>query len=193
MFEALFNTINQKVNLTKDEEEQCKTFFTFKKIKKKQYLVQQEDVCKYTAFISKGLLRSGFTDDKGYEHILQFATEGWWISDLYSFFTGEPSVYFIDAVEDSELLLQTKETNEEMLVKVPKMERYFRLLTQNALIALQRRLVGSLSQSAEEKYVNLLETHPQIIQRVPQHMIASFIGVTPETLSRIRKQMASRK
>ena len=193
MFEALFNTINQKVNLTKDEEEQCKTFFTFKKIKKKQYLVQQEDVCKYTAFISKGLLRSGFTDDKGYEHILQFATEGWWISDLYSFFTGEPSFYFIDAVEDSELLLQTKETNEEMLVKVPKMERYFRLLTQNALIALQRRLVGSLSQSAEEKYVNLLETHPQIIQRVPQHMIASFIGVTPETLSRIRKQMASRK
>ena len=193
MFEVLFNTINQKVNLTKDEEEQCKTFFTFKKIKKKQYLVQQEDVCKYTAFISKGLLRSGFTDDKGYEHILQFATEGWWISDLYSFFTGEPSVYFIDAVEDSELLLQTKETNEEMLVKVPKMERYFRLLTQNALIALQRRLVGSLSQSAEEKYVNLLETHPQIIQRVPQHMIASFIGVTPETLSRIRKQMASRK
>ena len=193
MFEELFNTINQKVNLTKDEEEQCKTFFTFKKIKKKQYLVQQEDVCKYSAFISKGLLRSGFTDDKGYEHILQFATEGWWISDLYSFFTGEPSVYFIDAVEDSELLLQTKETNEEMLVKVPKMERYFRLLTQNALIALQRRLVGSLSQSAEEKYVNLLETHPQIIQRVPQHMIASFIGVTPETLSRIRKQMASRK
>ena len=193
MFEVLFNTINQKVNLTKDEEEQCKTFFTFKKIKKKQYLVQQEDVCKYSAFISKGLLRSGFTDDKGYEHILQFATEGWWISDLYSFFTGEPSVYFIDAVEDSELLLQTKETNEEMLVKVPKMERYFRLLTQNALIALQRRLVGSLSQSAEEKYVNLLETHPQIIQRVPQHMIASFIGVTPETLSRIRKQMASRK
>ena len=193
MFEVLFNTINQKVNLTKDEEEQCKTFFTFKKIKKKQYLVQQEDVCKYSAFISKGLLRSGFTDDKGSEHILQFATEGWWISDLYSFFTGEPSVYFIDAVEDSELLLQTKETNEEMLVKVPKMERYFRLLTQNALIALQRRLVGSLSQSAEEKYVNLLETHPQIIQRVPQHMIASFIGVTPETLSRIRKQMASRK
>lgn len=193
MFEVLFNTINQKVNLTKDEEEQCKTFFTFKKIKKKQYLVQQEDVCKYSAFISKGLLRSGFTDDKGSEHILQFATEGWWISDLYSFFTGEPSVYFIDAVEDSELLLQTKETNEEMLIKVPKMERYFRLLTQNALIALQRRLVGSLSQSAEEKYVNLLETHPQIIQRVPQHMIASFIGVTPETLSRIRKQMASRK
>ena len=193
MFEVLFNTINQKVNLTTDEEEQCKTFFTFKKIKKKQYLVQQEDVCKYSAFISKGLLRSGFTDDKGSEHILQFATEGWWISDLYSFFTGEPSVYFIDAVEDSELLLQTKETNEEMLIKVPKMERYFRLLTQNALIALQRRLVGSLSQSAEEKYVNLLETHPQIIQRVPQHMIASFIGVTPETLSRIRKQMASRK
>lgn len=193
MFDLLFKTINEKINLSKEEQMLCATFFTRKRLRKKQYLLQQDDVCKYTAFVEKGVLRSYTIDDKGYEHIVQFALEGWWISDIYSFLTGEPSSYNIDALEDAELLLLTKSSNEAMLEKVPKMERYFRLLTQNALIAMQRRLVGSLSQSAEEKYNIILATYPHIIQKVPQHMIASYLGITPETLSRIRKQMSLRK
>jgi CRP-like cAMP-binding protein len=193
MFEVLFKTINEKVTLSEEEQETCKSFFTPKKLRKKQYLLQQDDVCKYTAFVEKGVLRSYSIDEKGYEHIVQFAVEGWWISDLYSFFTGEPSTFSIDVLEDAELLLLTRTSNEELLKTLPKMERYFRLLTQNALIAFQRRVVGALSQTAEEKYNKLVSTYPHIIQRVPQHMIASYLGITPETLSRIRKQISLRK
>ena len=193
MFEVLFKAINEKVSLSEEEQETCKAFFTFKKLRKKQYLLQQDDVCKYTAFVEKGALRAYTIDDKGYEHIIQFALEGWWISDIYSFLTGEPSSYNIEALEETELLLLTKTTNEEMLEKVAKMERYFRILSQKSLVALQRRLIGSLSQSAEEKYTKLVTSYPDIIQRVPQHMIASYLGITPETLSRIRKQMSTRR
>src|SRR4051794_24283880 len=181
MFELLFKAINEKVNLTSREEESCISFFTPKKLRKKQYLLQEGDVCKYTAFVEKGLLRSYTVDDKGYEQIVQFAIEGWWISDIYSFLTEEPSPYNIDAFEDAELLLLTKNSNEAMLEQVPKMEKYFRILSQNALVAMQRRLVGSFSRSAEEKYTGLIKTYPNIIQRVPQHMIASYLGITPET------------
>lgn len=193
MFELLFKTIQQKVPLSEEDQILCANFFTAKKLRKKQYLLQQDDICKYTAFVEKGVLRSYTIDDKGVEHIMQFALEGWWISDIYSFLTGEPSIYNIDALEDVELLLLTRSSNEEMLEKLPKMERYFRILSQNALVAMQRRLVGSLSQSAEEKYTTLVSTYPDIIQRVPQHMIASYLGITPETLSRIRKLMSLRK
>jgi CRP-like cAMP-binding protein len=193
MFEVLFKAINDKVSLTEEEQETCKRFFIHKKLRKKQYLLQQDDVCKYTAFVEKGALRAYSVDDKGYEHIIQFALEGWWMSDIYSFLTGEASSYNIEALEDTELLLLTPNSNEEMLQKVPKMERYFRILSQKSLVAMQRRLIGSLSQSAEEKYSKLVTAYPNIIQRVPQHMIASYLGITPETLSRIRKQMSSRK
>jgi CRP-like cAMP-binding protein len=193
MFEVLVKAINEKVSLTEKEQESCKAYFTPKKLRKKQYLLQQDDVCKYTAFVEKGVLRAYTVDDKGYEHIIQFALEGWWVSDIYSFLTGEPSIYNIDALEDAELFLLTKSSNEAMLENVPKMERYFRILSQNALVAMQRRLVRSQSQSAEEKYSNLVATYPDIIQRVPQHMIASYLGITPETLSRTRKVMSLRK
>jgi CRP-like cAMP-binding protein len=156
-------------------------------------LLQEGDVCKYTAFVEKGSLRSYSIDEKGNEHILQFALEGWWISDQYSLFTGEPSSYNIDAIEDSDLLLITHASFESMMNKIPRMEKYFRLLLQNNMIALHRRLVASLSLSAEEKYTNMVNAYPNIIQRVPQHMIASYLAITPETLSRIRKQMSSVK
>ena len=193
MFEVLLKTIGQKVLLSQHQQEHCKTFFISKSIRKKQFLLQQGSTCKYTAFVEKGVLRSYTIDEKGSEHILQFAFEGWWISDIYAFLTGEPSLLNIEAVEDSELLLITHEGNEKMLSEIPEMERYFRKLTQNAMIALQRRLIGSMSYSAEEKYTRLLDSFPEIFQKVPQHMIASYLGITPETLSRIRKQISMRK
>jgi CRP-like cAMP-binding protein len=189
MFELLFQKVNEKIALTKEEEETCKTFFIPKKLRKKQYLLQQDDICRYTAFVEKGVLRSYSVDDKGVEHIVQFALEGWWIGDLYSFLTGEPSAYNIDALEDAELLLLTRQAHEGIMDAVPKFERFQRIQVQNSLISLQRRLVGSMSLSAEEKYTKLIHSYPDIIQRVPQHMIASYLGITPETLSRIRKQM----
>src|SRR5690606_7524992 len=131
----------------------------------------------------RGLLRSFTIDDKGNEHILQFSLEGWWAADLYSFLTATPSPYHIEALEESELLLITKPSWDELLEKVPAFERYFRILIQNNLIATQRRLMVTFSETAEEKYLRLLKDFPDIIQRVPQHMIASYLGITRETLS----------
>ena len=193
MYEILIENIFKKIVLNNDEQQLLKTFFIPKKLRKKQYLLQEGDVSKYLAFVEKGILRSYTIDEKGGEHIAEFAFEGWWIGDQFSFLTGEPSTYNIDALEDCELLLLTKQAEEQMLEKIPKMERFFRLLLQNHLIATQGRLVSSLSNSAEEKYKQLVNACPTIPQRVPQHMLASFLGITPETLSRLRKQISLRK
>lgn len=193
MFESLFKKIEEKIILTEEEKEVCKTFFIPKKLRKKQYLLQQDDVCRYTTFVEKGILRIYSVDDKGSEHVLQFALEGWWIGDIYSFLTAEPSQYNIDALEDAELLLINRNSWESLLEKIPKFERFFRIMMQNNLIATQRRLIGSHSKTAEEKYIDLNKLYPDIIQRIPQHMIASYLGITPETLSRIRKQLATKK
>ena len=193
MFEVFFIHVNEKVSLTDEEQQTIKTFFSPKKLRKKQYLLQEGDVCKYMAFVEKGLLRSYNVDDKGNEHMIQFAWEGWWISDTYSFLSGEPAAYNIDAIEDAELLLISLSHFEEMMLKVPKMERYFRILFQNNIISKERRLLSSITYSAEEKYLKLSETNPELIQRIPQNLIASYLGITPETLSRIRKNLLHRK
>ena len=193
MFELLFQKFDEKIQLTEEETLLTKSFFIPKKLRKKQYLLQEGDVCKYVAFVEKGILRQYKVDDKGNEHILQFAFEGWWIADHYSFLTGEPSLYNIDSLEDCELLLLTKQAEEQLLEKLPKFERFFRLLLQNNLIATLKRLESSLSGTAEEKYNQLIQSCPTLAERIPQHMIASFLGITPETVSRIRKQMSLRK
>ena len=192
MYEVLFSNIRQKIEITEREEEICRSLFIPKKLRKRQYLLQQGDVSKYTAFVEKGLLRAYVIDDKGSELIMQFAPEGWWIGDMYSSVTGEPAENNIDAIEDSELLLLTTQAREQLLQEAPVFERFFRLLLQNSFIALQRRLRGNIIQTAEEKYKNFIRLYPNIAQRVPQHNIASFLGITPESLSRIRKQMAER-
>ncbi len=192
MHELLLQNINQRISLSPEEQEKLKTFFIPKKLRRRQYLLQEGEVCQYAAFVEKGLLRSYSIDKKGNEHIMQFAMENWWISDLYSFFSGEPSSYMIDALEDSELLLIKRDRYEELLKAIPSMERYFRLLLQNNLIATQRRLNDKLSLSAEELYRTMIETCDSIPQRIPQQLLASFLGITRETLSRIRKKMATK-
>jgi CRP-like cAMP-binding protein len=193
MFELLQQKIAEKISLTEEEMDYCKAAFLPKKLRKRQYLLQEGDVCKYQAFVVKGILRSYIIDEKGAEHVLQFAPEGWWIADLYSYLTSEPSTFTIDALEDAELLMIARPEWEELMRKVPKLEHYFRVVIQAHLIATQRRLLQTLTQTAEEKYVKFAQTYPACLLRVPQHMIASYLGITRETLSRLRKQMAVRK
>lgn len=193
MYELFFHKFNEKVNLSEEEEEFIKQYLTPKKLRKKQYLLQEGDVCKHIAFVEKGALKAYVVDDAGAESIIQFALEGWVISDLYSFLTGEPATYNIDALENAELVLISKSAHEELLKKLPKYETYIRLQITGAYIALQKRLTSIISLPLEERYKNFLAIYPNIAQRVPQHMIASYMGLTPETLSRVRSRMASRK
>ncbi len=189
MYELFFQKLNETVPLTQEEQDLIKNYLTPKKLRKKQYLLQEGDVCKFIAFVEKGALRAYSIDEKGTEHIIQFALEGWTISDLYSFLTGEPATYNIDALEDAELVLTNKPAHEELLKKLPKYETYIRLQLTGAYLAMQRRLTSIISLSLEERYAYLTELYPDIVQRVPQHMIASFMGLTPETLSRVRRRM----
>ena len=191
MFEVLFSKIEEKIKLSDFEKDICKSLFSPKKLRRRQYILQQDDICKNLIFVEKGILRSYSVDTKGNEHILQFAPEGWWISDIFSFLTGEAAVYNIEAIEDSELLLISNSSLDELYESVPKFERYFRLLSQANMVATHRRLTASLSDSADEKYIRLLSAYPNIVARVPQHMIASYLGITPETLSRVRKRIVS--
>ncbi|MDO1447006.1 Crp/Fnr family transcriptional regulator [Rhodocytophaga aerolata] len=191
MYELFFEHFTKKVALTKEEEQQIQTYLTPKKLRKKQYLLQEGDVCKAIAFVEKGVLRQYSVDEAGNEHILQFALEGWLISDLYSFLTGEPASYHIDALEDSELVLISQTAHEQLLTNVPKYETFTRLTITGAYIAMQRRLTSIISLPVEERYMGLTSLYPDIVQRVPQHMIASYMGLTPETLSRIRRRLSS--
>jgi CRP-like cAMP-binding protein len=188
MFELLYNKINAIAPVSQEEFDYFKTFFVAKKLKRRQYFLQQGDVCKYQAFVEKGILRSFTIDEKGSEHVLQFATEGWWTADLSSYLTHEPSFLNIDALEDVELLLLSKPLWEQAMKKIPALEHYFRIIIQNHLVATQKRLLQSLSETADEKYNRFLQTYPECVQRLSQQQIASYLGITRETLSRVRKQ-----
>jgi CRP-like cAMP-binding protein len=192
MYELFFKKFQETVPLTTKEQELIKEYLTPKKLRKKQYLLQEGDVCKFIAFVEKGAMRSYSVDETGAEHIIQFALEGWLISDLYSFLTAEPATYNIDALEDCELVLISKSAQEELLKKVPKYETYTRLQITGAYLAMQRRLTSIISLPLEDRYTNFTSLYPDIVQRVPQHMIASYMGLTPETLSRVRKRMMSK-
>lgn len=189
MYDIIFKHIEEKVKLTQDEKELIKTFFKPKKLKKKQFLVVEGHVCNYLIFVSKGLLKAYNVDDKGNEHINQFSPEGWWTSDMSSFFSGGISFYSIDTMEDSEVLLITSADFENLTVQVPVMDRYFRLLFQNSLITKERRLISSHTHTAEEKYKHLLENNRDLIKRIPQNLLASYLGLSAETLSRLKKNI----
>jgi CRP-like cAMP-binding protein len=193
MHDLLLKSISEKTRITSAEEAKLKEFFIPKKIRKRQYVLNAGDVCQYITFVEKGMLRSFTVDDDGNEHVVQFAIEGWWISDVGSFISGNNALYNIEALEDSEVLNLTKQAMDDMMDQVPQLERYFRLLMQNNIIALQRRVIAYMSLSAEEKYLKLMDVCPDIISRAPQQYVASYLGITPETLSRVRKQVANRK
>jgi len=193
MFELLHKKIASIIDIKDEEFDFLKSLFLPKKIKKRQYFLQEGDICKYQAFIEKGILRSYTVDEKGSEHILQFASEGWWMADLSSYLTNEPSFLNVDAIEESELLLITKSSWELAMQKIPSLEHYFRIILQNHLVSTQKRLLQSLSETAEQKYLRFINTYPDCLSRVPQHMIASYLGIKRETLSRVRKQRAVSK
>ena len=192
MFNLLRTHIEKRVQLTDEEFEVISKFFIPKKLRKKQFLLHEGEVCKNIGFVNSGCLREYTIDSKGSEHIIQFAIEDWWISDPNSFLSGLPSTYNIDALENSEVLLLEKSAREKLLDSCPKMERFFRILIEANFVATQRRITESLSTSAEERYLKFIKMYPKLIEQVSQNHIASYLGITPQSLSRIRKELSQK-
>lgn len=189
MYQVLKESIEEHVSLTDQEWELCKNNFRPKRMLKRQFLLQEGDVCRELAFVEKGALYSYTVDSKGNQHVIRFAFEGWWMANLQSFFTGEPTTLNIEVLEDSELLMLDRKNHEKLLDEVLSYERYHRIIVQNAYISLQQRAENALGLTAEEKYSRLVQQNPEFMNRVPLNLIASYLGVSPETLSRVRGQM----
>ncbi|MET3126688.1 CRP-like cAMP-binding protein [Arcicella rosea] len=190
MHKNLLTYINQYSNLplTSEEEALIEATFQPKKLRKKQYFLQEGDVCKYVGFIVKGAMRQYSVDEKGVEHIVHLYIENYWAGDRESSIMLTPSNYNIDAWEDTEMLIITRAEMMDLMEKIPALVKMIRLMDERNAIANQRRLSSTISNTAEKRYEEFADNHPQFIQRFPQHIIASFLGITKETLSRIRKQ-----
>ena len=192
MFDTLFKYLEKHLPLSPGDIDIIHSSFIPKNLLKGEFLLREGDPLKYGAFVSKGFLRSYIIDNKGKEHIIQFAPENWWISDKGASAEGKASC-FIDAIEDSEILLIDQTGHSKMLEKVAAYSTSFQAGMQKRSVAKDKRIVHSLIADAEERYNDFLQTYPSIAQRVPQHMLASYLGIAPETLSRVRRKSMAKK
>lgn len=181
----LLTHIAKYTELTPQEEDLLMESVHEKKLNQKQFLFREGDIHKGQAFVTKGCLRAYTIDNNGFEHIIQFAPEGWWIADIQSILNQTGGKLNIEAVEHSELLFLYKNDIDKLLTQIPKLERYFRLLLERSLASYQNRIIDNLSLNAKERYTSFCQYYPSLIQRLPQKHIAAYIGVTPEFLSKM--------
>ena len=192
MFDTFRKYLEDKINLTNEDYELIESVSLFKKLRKRQYLLQAGDITRFHAFVCKGFLRYYYVDEKGQEHILQFAPENYWTGDSESMSSGLPSKYDIDAIEESEILLLKKEDFEMIRKTIPAFNDFVNESLKKNAVVLQERIHVNISLSAEEKYSDFISKYPSISNRVPLHMIASYLGLSAETLSRVRSQSAKK-
>ncbi|MFC4739108.1 Crp/Fnr family transcriptional regulator [Flavobacterium ponti] len=185
----IIQNIEKILSLTDEEKELILSKIELKKYKAKTVILHAGEICKHSYFVKSGILRSFNINDNIVEHVLQFACEDWWIGDMYSLISQKPGNLFIEVNEDAEVALLSKENQEELYHQIPKLERFFRILTENSLVAHQERLMDNLSLSAEERFEKFCSKYPTLIQKVPQKQIASYIGVTPEFFSKMKAKM----
>lgn len=183
--DIILKSIGRHIHLNEDETAYFISLLHPKQLARKQFLLRGGEVCKYSAFVVSGCLRGYTIDEHGQEHVLNFAPVGWWIADMYSLISQKPGTLYIEAPEPAEVLLLSKIKQELLFEEVPKFERFFRIITENSLVANQQRLIDNLSLSAGERYNNFCKRYPTLINALPKKDIASYIGVTPEFFSRM--------
>jgi CRP-like cAMP-binding protein len=186
MFPELRNYITKCIPCGPDDLQEIEGFFEQLTVPKKTVLLQQGEICKFEGFVLKGCIKTYFIDPNGQEVILTFATENWWVSDITSFHEQVPSQMGIETIEDSELLIMTPTSKEALLQAFPGLEKMLRLMVQRHLYTYQERLYGNIALTAEQRYQIFLKKYPALPQRIPQHLIASYLGISPEFLSRLR-------
>lgn len=185
----IIQNISKHISLTPEEEVLFLSKTETKNFKAKTILQNAGQICKEGYFVNSGLLRSFNINDNIVEHVMSFACEGWWISDMYSILSQKPGTLFIEVMEDAEVVILSKENQEQLYHEIPKLERFFRILIENSLVANQERLMDNLSLTAEERFEKFCKKYPDLIQKVPQKQIASFIGVTPEFFSKMKGKL----
>jgi len=188
-FEAFFKYVESKSSLVlnADEKELLQSAFKTKHLRRKQYLLQEGEVCKYMCFLIKGSGRMYSVNEKGHEHTIRFAIENWWLGDYESYNYLTPSRYNIEVLEDSEVLMIDHSGMQKLIAKIPAIDLMVKNIDQKGTVATQNRIHSSISQSADERYDQLIKSYPEFLNRFPQSLIASYLGISPETLSRIRK------
>ena len=193
MTALLKQNISNHISLTGSEMEAFCNLFQSKIIKKKSFLLREGEICKFEGFVTKGIFRVYHIDKSGAEQILYFAIENWWITDIDSFTNERPSQLFIEALEDSEVLLISKKDKEFAYANLPKIEKLFRVMTQKTHVALQRRMIDNLSKTADQRYLDFIEKYPQLHQRLSNLQIAAYLGISHEFLSKIRNKIATKR
>lgn len=187
--DLLFESLDKQIILSDRDKELIVSLCRERRVKKGQFLVHEGAVNRCTNFVTEGSIRTYFVDMNGQEHIVQFAIEGWWISDLNSFILQVPATFNVQAIEDSVVLELSFENLETLYERIPKMERYFRVLTQKAFVAFQQRVVQNISMTAEDRYLAFQQKYPKIELRIPQKLVASYLGISAEFLSKIKKRL----
>ena len=187
--ELIAKNTSRIITLTEAEQQRFFSILESKKVKKKQLIHSDGEICNHINFVVKGCFRLYNTDEKGVEHVVQFASEDWWIGDVASFITQSPGVFNIESLESSEVLRISKSNIDKLYVDIPKFERYFRVLAENTYIGYQRRTHYNIGSSATDRYLHFKKTYPGFIKRVPQSQVASYLGVTPEFLSKLKKSL----
>lgn len=185
--------ISKHIDLQTDEAAFFISLLKEKQVKRKQHLLRENEACYHSIFVNSGCLRGYTLDKNGYEHILQFAPPGWWIADMYSMLTRQPGELYIEALEDTEVLLLHIDDREKLMLEVPRFERFFRIIIENSLITFRQRLMENLGLPARDRYLLFCKRYPTLIEQLPQKQIAAYIGVTPEFLSKMRAEMVKKK
>ncbi len=185
-FDLILKNVCKHIDLTQKEKDHFTSLLESHVIKRKQIFLSEGDVCKHSAFVTGGALKGYTVDKEGREHVIHFAMPDWWIADMYSLISQKPGILNIEALVDTQVLLLSRDHQHDLYRDIPKFERFFRILTENSLVASQQRLINNLSLTAGERYADFLVKYPTIVECAPQHTIASYLGITPEFLSKIR-------